>query len=80
MTHPLLTKCKPYFAHIPEHILRSLLLVCSAIILARSTNLNILKDYLPQLLDNQKTKPQSHYKRLIHFLNGLSLTNLLTAF
>jgi hypothetical protein len=67
MTHPLLAKCKPYFTDIPDHILQTLLLVCSAIILARSTNLNILKGYLPQLLGNAKTKPFSHYKRLVRF-------------
>ncbi|QHV95637.1 transposase [Spirosoma endbachense] len=67
MTHPLLAKCKPYFTDIPEHILQTMLLVCSAIVLARSTNLNILKDYLPQLLGNAKTKPFSHYKRLVRF-------------
>lgn len=83
MTHPLLAKCKPYFAHIPEHILQTLLLVCSAIVLARSTNLNILKDYLPQLLDNQKTKPLSHYKRLIRFFEWTKpnqLTNSILGF
>lgn len=42
-----------------------MMLVCSAIVLARLTNLNVLKDYLPQLLANQLTKPASHYKRLI---------------
>ena len=41
------------------------MLVCSAIVLARSTNLNVLKDHLPQLLDNDRTKADSHYKRLI---------------
>ena len=35
------------------------MLVCSAIVLARSTNLNALKDYLPQLLDNDRTKADS---------------------
>lgn len=67
MALPLLPKCKPYFANIPDHILQTLWLVCSAIVLARSTNLNVLKDYLPQLLANEKTKPLSHYKRLIRF-------------
>lgn len=67
LLHPLLSKCKPFFSHIPEHIFQTLWLVCSAIVLVRSTNLNLLKDYLPQLLANEKTKPLSHYKRLIRF-------------
>jgi len=67
MAHPLLPKYKPYFVNIPDHILQTLWLVCSAIVLARSTNLNVLKGYLPQLLANEKTKPLSHYKLLIRF-------------
>ncbi len=67
MAKPLFTKCRRFFPDLPEHIFRNLLLVCSAIVLARSTNLNVLKDYLPQLLDNDQTKVDSHYKRLIRF-------------
>lgn len=65
-----LTQCKLYFADVPDHIFSTLWLVCSAIILARSTNLNVLKDYLPQLLTNDQTKPCSHYKRLIRFFRS----------
>lgn len=65
MAKPLFAKCKRFFPDLPEHVFRNLLLVCSAIVLARSTNLNVLKDYLPQLLDNDQTKADSHYKRLI---------------
>lgn len=36
MTQPLLTKCKPYFVGVPDHVLQTLMLVCSAIVLARS--------------------------------------------
>ena len=67
MAKPLFAKCRRFFPDIPEHIFRNLLLVCSAITLARSTNLNVLKDYLPQLLANEQTKADSHYKRLIRF-------------
>lgn len=66
-TKPLFAKCRRFFPDLPEHVFRNLLLVCSAIVLARSTNLNVLKDYLPQLLDNDHTKADSHYKRLIRF-------------
>lgn len=67
MAKPLFAKCRRFFPDIPEHVFRNLLLVCSAIVLARTTNLNVLKDYLPQLLENDQTKADSHYKRLIRF-------------
>lgn len=67
MTKLVFTQCRRFFPAIPEHIFRNLLLVCSAITLAGSTNLNVLKDYLPQLLANDQTKADSHYKRLIRF-------------
>ncbi len=46
-----------------------LFLICHAVTIARTTNLNIIKDYLPQLLENEQTVSCSHYKRLIRFLN-----------
>jgi len=67
MAKPLYAKCRRFFPDLPEHIFRNLLLVCAAITLARSTNLNVLKDYMPQLLANEQTKADSHYKRLIRF-------------
>lgn len=47
----------------------NLLLVCNAIIISRSTNLSVMKDYLRQLLENEQTVSSSHYKRLIRFFN-----------
>lgn len=35
--------------------------------MSRSTNLDVLNDYLPALLENEQTKSLSHYKRLIRF-------------
>ena len=52
-----------------------LLLVCNAIITSRSTNLRVMKDYLPQLLENEKTVSCSHYKRLIRS-GGVPLFNI----
>lgn len=72
-----LSQCKAYFTDIPDHIFASLWLVCSAIILARSTNLSLLKDYLPQLLANDQTKPCSHYKRLIRFFRQTNPSSLV---
>ena len=72
-----LSQCKAYFTNIPDHIFATLWLVCSAIILARSTNLSLLKDYLPQLLANDQTKPCSHYKRLIRFFRQTNSEGLV---
>ena len=52
-----------------------LLLVCNAIIISRSTNLSVMKDYLPQLLENEHTVSCSHYKRLIRS-GGVPLFNI----
>ena len=60
----------------PNHLLiENLLLVCNTIIISRSTNLSVMKDYLPQLLENEKTVTCSHYKRLIRFFNLADSTN-----
>lgn len=67
MSRPLIAQFKSYFDGFDESITQNLFLVCSAIILARTTNLSVLKDYLPQLLSNSKTQSASHYKRLIRF-------------
>lgn len=67
MSRPLVAQFKSYFDGFEESITQNLFLVCSAILLARTINLNVLKDYLPQLLANSKTQSSSHYKRLIRF-------------
>ncbi len=43
--------------------------------MSRSTNLSVMKDYLPQLLENEQTVSCSHYKRLIRFFNISDSTN-----
>ena len=53
-------KSNPVFSEFNEFFL-----ICHAVVIARMTNLNILKDYLPQLLENEQTVSCSHYKRLI---------------
>jgi nitrate reductase NapAB chaperone NapD len=63
MVSSLLTQFKAYFLEFSNGIIKNLFLVCSAIITARSTNLNTLKDYLPQLLEKENTLVESHYKR-----------------
>jgi hypothetical protein len=46
---------------------KNLWLMLALLNLARTTNLNKLKDYVGAMLDNDATKPESHYKRLIRF-------------
>jgi len=58
-----------YFLDFKDSLIKNLLLVCNAIIISRSTNLSVMKDYLPQLLENEQTVSCSHYKRLIRFFN-----------
>jgi acyl-CoA thioesterase FadM len=62
-----ISQYRSYFSCFSDGIIKNLFLISSAIITARSTNLNTLKDSLPQLLENEKTLPDSHYKRLIRF-------------
>ena len=52
-------------------------MVCNPVIMARTINLNILKDYLPQLLENKKTFTCSHCKRLTRFFVKTDLNNQL---
>lgn len=67
MLHPLIDKFTPSFLDFRKSTIQNLFLVCNAVLKSRSTNLNVIKDYLPDLLQNQKTREISHYKRLIRF-------------
>lgn len=64
---PVSPEFTKYFLDFRNSLVETLFLVCNVVIMARTTNLNILKDYLPQLLENEKTVSCSHYKRLIRF-------------
>jgi hypothetical protein len=50
-------------------VVKNLLLLTHAILLARRTNLHIVKDRIGALLQAKQGKPHSHYKRLIRFFN-----------
>ncbi|MFC0185958.1 hypothetical protein ACFSDG_00095 [Pseudarcicella hirudinis] len=67
MAHPLIDKFTPSFSDFGKSTIQNLFLVCNAVLKSRSTNLNVIKDYLPDLLQNQRTQQASHYKRLIRF-------------
>jgi hypothetical protein len=68
-SNPVVCQFSEYFLDFRESLIENLLLVCNAIIISRSTNLSVMKDYLPQLLENEQTVSCSHYKRLIRFFN-----------
>jgi hypothetical protein len=79
-SNPVVCQFSEYFLDLRggmpnQSLIRNLLLVCNAIIISRSTNLSVMKDYLPQLLENEQTVSCSHYKRLIGFFNLTDSTN-----
>lgn len=78
MLHPLINKFTPSFLDFRKSTIQNLFLICNAVLKSRSTNLNVIKDYLPDLLQNQKTIDVSHYKRLIRFFK-INRPDLLTS-
>ena len=79
-SNPVVCQFSEYFLDFRESLIENgappdLLLVCNAIIISRSTNLSVMKDYLPQLLENEYTISCSHYKRLIRS-GGVPLFNI----
>ena len=68
-SNPVICQFSEYFLDFKDSLIENLLLVCNAIIISRSTNLSVMKDYLPQLLENDRTFSCSHYKRLTRFFN-----------
>ena len=74
-SNPVVCQFSEYFLDFRDSLIENLLLVCNAIIISRSTNLSVMKDYLPQLLENEQTVSCSHYKRLIRS-GGVPLFNV----
>lgn len=68
-SNPAFSEFNEFFLDFRESLIQNLFLMCHAVVIARTTNLNIIKDYLPQLLENEQTVSCSHYKRLIRFFN-----------
>jgi hypothetical protein len=71
MPHPLVSKFSSPFLDIRESIIETLFLVCNAIIVSRSTNLFVLKDYLPSLLENEQTHVRVCYTFRVNVPRGL---------
>lgn len=70
MSLPLPNEFNDFFSNHEEHITKNLLITAEGIFAAKTTNLNFVKDKLPNILENQSTtKPGSNYQRLIRFFN-----------
>ncbi len=60
----------PFFEKTDSNIVKNLLITTEGIFAGKSTNLNVVKDELGNILQNQSTtKPSSNYKRLIRFFS-----------
>lgn len=62
-------KLTSYFGEIKESNVKNAFIVLQGVFKAKSVNLNEVKLELPEILDNQTTEIDSHYKRLTRFFN-----------
>jgi hypothetical protein len=70
MLLPIPDQITSFFKNHNESVVKNLMIVTQGVFCARSTNLNLVKDELGNLLHNQEqTKPESNYKRLTRFFN-----------
>lgn len=70
MNLPPIGEITPFFSGHAEHVVKNLFITAEGIFAAKSTNLNDVKDEIANILENQETtKPESNYKRLIRFFN-----------
>ena len=68
MQLPFPDEITSFFPDQPDHVIKNLMITTQGIYAAKSTNLNLVKDELGNILENQSsTKPASNYKRLIRF-------------
>ena len=75
MTSPLTEQVKQNYSDLPASWLNDLWLIVRCIMIGQTTNLARLKDHVPAVLDTDKahrTKPQSHYARLIRFFRAVA--------
>lgn len=78
MTSPLTDQVRVKYADLPASWLDTLWLIVRCILIAQTTNLARLRDHAAGVLDTpkaQKTKPQSHYKRLTRFFDAVAYAN-----
>lgn len=70
MLLPIPDQITSFFKGHKGSVVKNLMITTQGVFCARSTNLNLVKDELGNLLHNQEhTKPESNYKRLVRFFN-----------
>lgn len=62
-------KLSSFFTTIKASVVKNMFVVLLGIFKAKSVNLNEVKEVLPEILKNNSTQLDSHYKRLIRFFN-----------
>lgn len=67
MTLPYLDKIKPFFVDKDPYLVNNLFVTSNSILQARTTNLNIVKNYVGGVVGNTDTKADSHYTYLVRF-------------
>lgn len=68
MILPLTAEITEFFSTYEEHVTQNLFIVTQGIFAAKSTNLNVVKDEIANILHNQETtQPESNYVRLVRF-------------
>ena len=67
MTLPNLDKIKPFFVDKDPFLIHNLLVTSNSILQARTTNLNLVKNYVGGVVGNTQTKPDSYYTYLVRF-------------
>jgi hypothetical protein len=74
MISPLTAQVRAKYSDLPTSWLDTTWIIVRCILVGQTTNLARLKDHLPGVIDTdkaQRTKPQSHYKRLTRFFEPL---------
>ena len=67
MLPPHLRKFSDFYSNYGLGAVKNLWLLASLLPIARTVNLNKLKDYVGPVLGNDSTDPSSHYRRLTRF-------------
>ena len=67
MLSPQLRKFSALYEKYGLGAIKNIWLLTCILPLARTTNLNKMKDYVGGVLGNEDSKPESHYKRLTRF-------------
>ncbi|MEM7657033.1 MAG: transposase, partial [Bacteroidota bacterium] len=66
---PLLIEDSEKVVELPRNSLRNILIICEAMLKSGSTNLNTLKDVLPEIRTDKVRQPGSDYKFLTRFFD-----------